>query len=182
MGRAVQADLVRTGKARHGKAVFRFGIADGMAAGDDNAGLCRLRIAAAEHLAHGLVRHLRRDRHDIQRELRLRAHGVNIADGVRRSDLAEHKGIVHDRREKVQRLHKHEIVRDFINAGVVARIVADEQALVIYRGQSLQELCERAGADLRAASGAARELCHANFIFHSLLLVFPVFSPYQRRR
>ena len=180
--RAVQTNFIRVGKARHGKAVFRFGIADGVAAGDDDAGLRRLRIAAAQHLAHGLVRHLRRYGHDIQRELRLRAHGVNIADGVRRGDLAEHEGIVHDRREEVQRLHEHELVRDLINAGVVARVVADEKPLVIHRGQTLEKLCERARADLRAAPGAACELCHADLIFHSLLLVSPVFSPFRRRR
>ena len=50
------------------------------------------------------------------------AHGIDITQGIGSGDLPEPVGIVHDGRKEIHRLDNGEIIRDFINPGVVSAI------------------------------------------------------------
>ena len=153
-------------EAGHGETVERLRALNGVAARDDRAGLIGLVVAAAQNILHGLLRHAGRETHDIERELRLAAHGVYVAQRVRRRDLAEKERIVHNGREKVGRLHERGIFVEYINARIVALVVADDEAGVGMRPEAVEQPRERAGADLRAAACARGELCQLYFGFH----------------
>ena len=146
-------------EAGHGETVERLRALDGMTARDDRAGLIGLVVAAAQNILHGLLRHAGRETHDIERELRLAAHGVYVAQRVRRRDLAEQERIVHDGREKIGRLYERGIFVEHINARIVALVVADDEAGVGMCPEAVEQPRERAGADLRAAACARGELC-----------------------
>ena len=167
---AIHADLIGTGKAGHGKAVFRLLVIDGMAAGDDDAGLIGFLVAAAQHLVDHLLGHLRGHGHDIECDLWGGAHGVNIADGVCCGDLPEHVGIIHNGREEIQRLHNGQIIAYLINGGVVAGIVAHQQVFILYRGDALQDLAQHSRAYLGAAAPAGGKFAHFNITLH---FIFP---------
>ena len=96
-----------------------------MAAGDNRACFIGLGIATAQNLLHRCLVHLLGDAHDVQRQLRLTAHSVNIAQSVRRRNLAVHKRIIDNRREEIRCLHNRQLVTHLINAGIVAFIVAN---------------------------------------------------------
>ena len=66
----------------------------------------------------------------VERGDRHAAHGVDVAERVGRRDLAVDEGVVHDRREKVDRLHDGEVRRQPVNARVIVRLGADEQVRV----------------------------------------------------
>ena len=69
-----------------------------------------------------------------QRGQRLSTHGVDVAERVGRSDLAEGVGIVHDGREKIHGLHERRVGREQIHAGVVGVIEADWHIRVLLPG------------------------------------------------
>ena len=102
----VREDFVRVDKARHGQPVFRLVVVDRVAAGDERARLVDLVVAAAQNVMHGLLRHGLRHGHDVEAELRLTAHGVDVRQRIRRCDLAEGIRVVRDGREEIDRLHE----------------------------------------------------------------------------
>ena len=112
-------------EAGHGETVERLRALNGVAARDDRAGLIGLVVAAAQNILHGLLRHAGRETHDIKRELRLAAHGVYVAQRVRRGDLTEEIRIVHNGGEEVDRLDDGDLVGDAVHGGVVTAVVAD---------------------------------------------------------
>ena len=162
----VRQNFVRVDKTSHGKAVFRLVVIDRMTAGDERARLIDLVIAAAQDLVDGILRHGFRHGHNIQAQLRLAAHGVDVGQGVRRGDLAEHIRVVRDGREKVDGLHERQLVRDLINGRVVALVKADEQIRVIVHADIAQQLREDARADLCAAPGALGKLRQLDLVSH----------------
>ena len=95
-----------------------------MSAGNNRACFIGLGITAAQNLLHGCLVHLLGDAHNIQRQLRLSAHSVNIAQSVRRRNLSVHKGIIDNRRKEIRCLHNRQLVAHLVNAGIVAFIVA----------------------------------------------------------
>ena len=64
------------------------------------------------------------------------AHGVDVAHGVGRGDLAEGVGVVDDGREDVDRLDEGRARRRAVDAGVVAGVGRDEDARVEDAGQA----------------------------------------------
>ena len=155
-------------EAGHGQAVFRLVVIDRVAAGDERPGLIDLVVAAAKDLMDGLLRHGLRHGHDIEAELWLAAHGVDVGKGIRRGDLAEDIGIVGDGREEIDGLHECKLVRDLVNGRVVALVEADEQIGVAVHADIAQQLRKDPRADLRAAAGALGKLCQLDLIFHSI--------------
>ena len=156
----------RMHKARDRQAVNWLRAVDGVAARDDRARLIGLVVAAAQNFTHGFVVHRVRQTHDIERQLRLAAHRVHIAQRVRCGDLAVQKRVIDDRREKVRRLNDGRVVRYHIHARVVALIVADDEARVRVRAEAVQHLDERSRADLCPAARAGGELCQFHIRFH----------------
>ena len=74
------------------------------------------------------------------------AHGVDVAQGVGGGDLAECVGIVDDGREEVDGLHQREVGSDFVNAGVVGVIEANQNVGIVLPGQLSQDFVEDGGA------------------------------------
>ena len=69
-----------------------------------------------------------------QRSERTAAHGVNVAESVRRGDLPEDVRVVDDGREEIDRLDQRLIGRDLIHSGVVGVVEADQNIGVVLPG------------------------------------------------
>ena len=59
------------------------------------------------------------DGHDVHGGDGLSAHGVDVGKGIGGRDLSEEIRVVDNRREEIEGLHDRDLVRDFINGGVV---------------------------------------------------------------
>ena len=75
---AVGEDPVGMDEARDGQAVLGFVIEDAMTAGDEGSRLIDLLIAAPKDLMHRVLGHILRHAHDVQSQLGVTAHGVDI--------------------------------------------------------------------------------------------------------
>ena len=167
---AVRPHLIRLHKAGHREAINRLRSMNRMAAGDNRACLIGLGIAAAQNLLHRSLIHLLGNAHDVQRQTRLTAHRIHIAQGIRRCNLAIHKRVIHNRRKKIRRLHNRQLLTHLINAGIVALVIADQKPLVIMRLKALQQIAQRACAHLGATACTACQLRQLYLIFHSFNL------------
>ncbi|MPM46844.1 hypothetical protein SDC9_93551 [bioreactor metagenome] len=127
--------LVGMHKPRNGKAVLRLLVENAVAAGDDCARFVNLVVPAREDGAHGLGRHAFRHAEQVERELGLAAHGVNVRERVGGSDLPEGERIVHDGRKEVHRLHEGECIAHAVDGSVVRAVKANEQVGVGARRQ-----------------------------------------------
>ena len=78
-----------------------------------------------------LLRHFFRHGHNIQRQLRLAAHGVDIRKRIGRGNGPEGIRVIRDRREEIHRLHQGQIVGDLVDRGVIALIEAHQQLRVV---------------------------------------------------
>ena len=139
-----------------------------MTARNECACFIHLIVAAAQHIVDGLLRHIGRDSHNVQCQLRLTAHGVHIGEGVGGGNGAESVGIVGDRGEEVHRLHQCQIVADAVHAGIIALIKTHQQIGITVDADALQQLCQYASAYFCAASCAGGKFCQFYFIFHLL--------------
>ena len=92
-------------KARDAQAVLRLIVLNRVAAGDDAVCLNGLGVSALQNGADVLLRQAVRHAEQVHRDLRHAAHGVDVAQRVRRGDLAKEVGIVHDGGEKVDRFN-----------------------------------------------------------------------------
>ena len=170
-GAAVGEHLIRVDKARHRQAVDGLGPVDGMPAGDDRPRLVGLGVAAPQDLVYRVLVHGFGQAHDVQRGAGLAAHGVHVAQGIGRRDLAEEIWVIHDGREKVRGLHQGHLVGDYIDAGIVAFVVAHDEPGVVVGFKALQHAGQRARAHLGPAARAAGQLCKLYLGFHQQRLL-----------
>ena len=164
-GAGVGQHLLRMDEARDSETVLGLLVQDAVAPGDESPGLIDLVVSAPQELVHRLLGHVRRDGHDVQAQLRLAPHGVDIAEGVGGGDLPEEVGIVRDGREEVHRLHQSQVVCDLVDAGVVALVKAHQQPRVLADPDALQELGQHPGPHLGPAAGALRKLREFHLVF-----------------
>lgn len=68
--------------------------------------------------------------YDIKSSQWLPAHSVNIRKSIGRRYLAELKGVIHNRREKINGLNQSLTVAQTINAGVIGAIITNQQIRV----------------------------------------------------
>lgn len=83
-------------ESRDAQAVLWFVILNGVAARDDASGLDGLGMSALQNGADILFRQAVRHAQKVHCEFRLAAHGVHVAQRVRRGDLTEEIRIVHN--------------------------------------------------------------------------------------
>ena len=83
-------------ESRDAQAVLWFVILNGVAARDDASGLDGLGMSALQNGADILFRQTVRHTQEVHRNFRLAAHGVHVAQRVRRGDLAEEIRIIHN--------------------------------------------------------------------------------------
>jgi hypothetical protein len=105
-----------------------------------------------------------RERHQVQREERPRAHRPDVGEGVRGGDAAEPVRVVDDRREEVDGLDDRLLVGEREDGRVVARLVADEDARIVGAWEVAQDLREIRRADLARSTGAVAEAREAHRI------------------
>ena len=154
-GGVVSADLVGFGKAGDRKAVQGLAAPDRVPAGDDYPGLVGLVVAAPQDFPNPRLLHAVRNAHHVQGQLRLTAHRVDVGNGIGGGNLAEEIGVVHDGWKEVHSLNQRRFIVDHVHAGVIAPVEADDQVGIGAGPEILQQFCQRAGAHLRAAAGAA---------------------------
>lgn len=118
-------DAVGMDESRDAQAVLWFVILNGVAARDDASGLDGLGMSALQNGANVLFRQTVWHAQEVHCEFRLSAHGVHVAQRVRRGDLTEEIRIVHNGGEEVDRLNDGDLVGDAVHGGVVAAVVAD---------------------------------------------------------
>ena len=81
-----------------------------MASHQHSSRLHNLVGSAPEYLTEYLRIKTIRETHDIERNLRLAAHCVNIAQSIRSRNLSEQIRVVNNRREEVQRLDDSSLI------------------------------------------------------------------------
>ena len=102
-----------------------------MAAAYGAAGLEGLVMSAGQDFPHDVFLQAGGYAEQVHGYRRPRAHGVNIAQGIRRRDLAEKVRVVHDRREKVHGLHHSEVRGHLVNQRVVRSFKAQGQPGIV---------------------------------------------------
>ena len=177
----VREHLVRVDKARDGETILRLVVENGVPTRDERACLVDLVVSAAQKRVYSLLRHVGGNGHDVQAELRLAAHCVDVGQGVCRGDLAEGIRVVGDGREKVHSLHQRQLVRDLIDRGVVTPVKADEQIRVLMDADALEQPRQHARADLCAASGAFCEFGQFDRVMFHRSHPQCVFTPKRRQ-
>lgn len=113
------------GESCDAQAVLWFVILNGVAARDDASGLDGFGMPTLQNGANVLFRQTVRHAQKVHRNFRLAAHGVHVAQRVRRGNLTEEIRIVHNGGEEVDRLNDGDLVGDAVHGGVVAAVVAD---------------------------------------------------------
>ena len=127
--------------------------------------------SAAQNLAQNVQIHALREADKVQCSLHLATHGIDIAQGVGRCNLAEGIGVVHHRREKIHCLHQRNIICYAVHGGIIPAVVAHQQARVSCTARQLfQNTAQRSGPQLcgTSAAGAEHDLvffAHARFPF-----------------
>ena len=112
-------------ESRDAQAVLWLVILNGVAARDDASGLDGFGMAALQNGANVLFRQAIRHTQEVHCHSRFAAHGVHVAQRVRRGNLTEEIRIVHNGGEEVDRLNDGDLVGDAVHGGVVAAVVAD---------------------------------------------------------
>ena len=158
---AVSDDAVGMHGAEHRQSVLGLVVLDGVAAHHERARLGHLVGPAAQHLAHHVGAEAAGEREDVECGQRLCAHGEHVGQCVRRGDGAELVGIVHHRREEVERQHGSRLVVQPVNGGVVGRVEAQQQVGVGRRRDVLQYFFEVARTPLRRSTALLGEVGEA---------------------
>ena len=75
----------------------------------------------------------RREAADVQHGKRLAAHGVDVAERIGGSDLAEQVGVIADWRNQIHRLNKRQIISNFVDTCVVGGVKPDQEVWILRR-------------------------------------------------
>ena len=116
-----------------------------VAASKDAARFRDLLGPTSQDLGDDLRLQIRRKATNIERQDHLTTHGVDIAHGVGRSDSSVVVGIVHHRREEIERLDDGHVTVNPVNSSVIADLQPHQQVGVL---MSLEQVLQRA-QDLR---------------------------------
>ena len=124
-----------------------------------------------------MIVHILGETEDIQRKLWFAAHGVDVAECVGCGDLSVEIWIIDNRRKKIRCLHERRIVIQYVDACIVAFVIAYDQPGIGMGFEALQHARKRTCANFCAASRALRQFCQFHIGFHMCLL-----SCFQRDR
>ena len=171
----VAHDAVGACGAEHREAVLRLVVFDGVAAGQKRPGFAHLVRAAAQHLGHDVFSEAARKGEDVEGRERARAHREHVGERVGRGDGAELVGVVHHRREEVEREHGGGVVVEAVDGCVVGGLEAQQKLGRGRRRDALQYVGEVARTPLgrsTALLGQVRQpnalvLAHGCFPFRS---------------
>ena len=148
--------------SRDSHPIFDLLVDDAVAADDHRPCLSHLLRPAFQNFAQDLNVHLAfREADDVERGLRLRAHGVDVAHGIGCRDLPEGVGVVHDRREKVHGVNHGQIWTQAKYSGIVGGFNSDNQVCVVEFRKAVQDLHELGRAELGSSAGGLHVLRQA---------------------
>src|SRR6266550_8979211 len=113
---------------------------------------------------------------DVERSQRTSTHCKNVRERVGRCDLAIGKRVVHNRREKINRLYQRAMTVQAIYAGVIEGQRAHEHVAVQPNGKLRQNLSQGLLAQFGSSPRAGRERCEftnllARHLVHLLSLI-----------
>ena len=139
-GRAPELALMRDGmnRARHGVAELDLLIRHAVPAQDGAAGLMHLLRPALQNLFQ--VPHILLGRPGQNRERGdgPPAHRIDVAQRIGRGDGAVGVRVIHNRCEKIHRLHQGELRRQLVHAGIVGGVKPYQHILIGPTGQATQ--------------------------------------------
>ena len=151
-------EVVRIYQPSNGKAVLDACIRNGVPTCQNAPRFGHLFGSAAQDLAQNIQIHAFRETDQVQRRLHFAAHRIDIAEGIGRRDLAKRIGVLHHGREEIHRLYQCDILRDFINGGIVPAVVADQQIRVFLApGQLFQNMAQHSGTQLGRTAAPGTE-------------------------
>ena len=163
----VGVQVVGIHKSCDRQAVLDTAVCDGMPTGKDAPCLCHFFGTAPQDLTQNVQIHAFREADQIQCRLYLSPHGINIAQGVCRSDLSKGIGVLHHRREEIHRLHQCNILCNAVDRRIVPAVIAHQKIRVLFApGELFQNMTQHACPQLggAAAAGAEHDLfCLAHF-------------------
>ena len=154
----------RTG---HGKAVFWLPVVDAVAAQNIDARFADLVEATAQNVGqHRRSQLFDGEGHQVDRHQGLRAHRIDVAQGIRRRDGAEGVGVIDDGREEVGGDHQGEVGSKLVDRSVIAGLQPDQDVGVVEPcGQVAQDLSQVFRTDLAGSTRTVRPLREPHF-FH----------------
>ena len=132
-------DRIGVNGAYDGQSVFRLGVADGVAAGEDRARRSDPLVRSGEHLAEQLRGKLLGKGRHRESEQGPASHREDVVQRVRRSDRAEGPGIVDERREEVDREDERPLVVEAVDRCVVGGIEPDQEVFGVRGHEAGQE-------------------------------------------
>jgi hypothetical protein len=154
----VGRQAVRVYQACHRQAVLHTGIGNGVPTHQHAPGFGHLFGTAAQDLPQHVQVHALGEADKIQCRFDLTAHGVDIAQGIGRSDLPEGIGVIDHRREEIHRLHQGNILGNAVDGSIVPAVVANQKVGVFFApGQLFQNAAQYPGTQLGGASAAGAE-------------------------
>ena len=125
--------------------------------------------AASNTAASAVLREVLRERRDRQREQHPSAHREHVGQRVGGGDLPVRDGVVHERREEVERAQDREVVRDAPGGGVVRWFEAGDERVGVAartragtRAEPRQRLGQQVRPELRGAAAAVGHLGQAD--------------------
>src|SRR4029453_13242599 len=123
----VGRDVTKIDNSGDGQTINRFGITNGMAANDRATHLGSFSHAAAQNRRnYSWPEEISRETNNVEPGQRAPAHRKDIGKRVGRCDLSVGKWIVHDRCEKINRLHESTVPIQAINARIVECVRAHD--------------------------------------------------------
>ena len=150
MSAAVGEDAVGIDQSGDGISELGFFVADAVAADHRAVRFHHFREAAGENLLQHFEIATGGEAYVGQRGDGASAHGVYVAQGIGGGDLAEGVGVVDDGREEIDSLHQRDIGGDFVDAGIIGMIEADQTFGSCCRGSFPRTLSRTAGLSLEA--------------------------------
>jgi hypothetical protein len=153
----VTHDPIFLDEARHGEAVLRLLILDGVAAAELRSCFFDLRLAPGQDLTQYSEVQRAWEGDEVHRGQGLAAHRVHVRERVGRGDLAEAVWVVHDGREEVRRLQEQAAAeRD--EPRVVAGLQPAHEAVNRLGRESLQCLLQVPWSELGSSTSLRRVL------------------------
>ena len=97
-------------------------------------------------------------------------HGVDVANCIGCSDLAEFEGIIYDGHEKIGGGDDGRTVSQVVDRGIVTGLIPHQQARIRHNIQpALQDFVEQFGGDFATTAGTVTVIGHTNGGFGHLL-------------
>jgi hypothetical protein len=149
-------------KAGDGEAVLEFRILHRVPPHKNHAGLPHLVQTPFDDASqNGNVHVFCRKGHKIHSRLRSSPHGINIAQSIRRGDLAEGKGVIHDGGEEIYGLDEGEVIRHPVNPRVIGPVKADEKVGIRRQLQTAKRFVQVPWPQFGRSAGSLHRLCEA---------------------